>query len=108
MKRRSQVLLPLVAMTLAAPAVFADSTIHPAQTEMGYTYHPDHAQSARTREQASAEIEASKKDGSYAFNRVGAPQPARITAPKTRQQVIDEMNSESPESKRARQSSIMP
>lgn len=107
MKARSLTLLPVIAITLAAPAVFANSAYHSAPTEMGYTYHPEHVSSARTRAQVSAEIDAARKDGTYSFLRVGAPLPARITAPKSRQQIIDEMNNESPESKRARQAMMV-
>ena len=50
-----------------------------------------------------AEIEAARKDGTLALMQRGAPLPIRNAGPaKTRQQVIDEMLSESPEQRKAR------
>ncbi len=44
-----------------------------------------------------AEVEAARKDGTLALMQRGAPLPIKNTGPaKTRQQVIDEMRSESP------------
>ncbi len=81
----------------------ASSMWHPAPTEEGFTYHPDHFQSTKTRAQVMAEVEAALKDGTRAILQRGAPLPIKSSeAPKTRQQVVDEMRSESPEARRAR------
>ena len=67
----------------------ASSMWHPAPTE--------------TRAQVMAEVEAALKDGTLAILQRGAPLPIKSSeAPKTRQQVVDEMRSESPEARRAR------
>ena len=81
----------------------ASSMWHPAPTEEGFTYHPDHFQSTKTRAQVMAEVEAALKDGTLAILQRGAPLPIKSSAaPKTRQQVVDEMRSEAPEAQRAR------
>ncbi len=75
----------------------ANSLYHPAQGEVGFTEHPDHWKSTKTRAQVMAEVEAARKDGTLALMQRGAPLPIKNTGPaKTRQQVIDEMRSESP------------
>lgn len=80
----------VVLAALAAPA-FASSVIHAANTEMGYTTHPDHAQSSRSRAEVVAEIEQSRKDGTWNFYRVGAPVPTKNAAPLTREQVLADL-----------------
>jgi hypothetical protein len=75
----------------------ANTLYHPAQGEVGFTEHPDHWKSTKTRAQVMAEVEAARKDGTLALIQRGAPLPIKNTGPaKTRQQVIDEMRSESP------------
>lgn len=71
---------------LAAPA-FASGVIHSANTEMGYTTHPDHAQPGKTRAEVLTEMEQAKKDGTWEFHRSGVPLPAKAGTPLTRAQV---------------------
>jgi len=63
-------------VAFAGPAL-ASSVIHPAATEMGYTLHPEHAKPGKSRDQVMAEMEQSKKDGSWQYHRVGAPLPVK-------------------------------
>jgi hypothetical protein len=80
----------LLLAALAAPAL-ASGVIHPANTEMGYTSHPEHAQPGKTREQVLAEIDQSKKDGTWQFHRFGAPVPVKGTS-MTREQVLADLD----------------
>jgi hypothetical protein len=98
MNFRTHAALPLVALAMTLPVLAqANSLYHPAQGEVGFTEHPDHWKSTKTRAQVMAEVEAARKDGTLALIQRGAPLPIKNTGPaKTRQQVIDEMRSESP------------
>ncbi len=98
------VALQAVILAMALPmAAQADSSWHPANNQQGYTYHPDHFKSAKTRAQVIAEVEAARKDGSLMLLQRGLPLPVESSvAPKTRQQVIDEMRNETPQARRAR------
>lgn len=81
----------------------ATSIYHAANGEAGFTYHPDHATNGKSRAEVLAELEAARKDGTLALIQRGAPVPIKQAGPaKTRQQVIDEMRSESPEQRRQR------
>lgn len=89
---------------LALPGLSqANSIYHAASGEVGFTYHPDHFKSTKSRADVLAELEAARKDGTLALIQRGAPVPIKNAGPaKTRQQVINEMLSESPEQRRAR------
>lgn len=89
---------------LALPALSqATSIYHAASSEVGFTYHPDHATNGKTRAEVLAELEAARKDGTLELIQRGAPLPIKNAGPaKTRQQVIDEMRNESLEKRRAR------
>jgi hypothetical protein len=93
---------------LALPALsYASSTMHAANGEAGYTYHPDHSKSTKTRAQVSAETAAARKDGTLdqhqAQYQLNAPMPAKDAGVgKTRQQVVAEMGKETPEERKAR------
>lgn len=104
MNFRKHAALPLVALAMTLPVLAqANSLYHPAQGEVGFTEHPDHWKSTKTRAQVMAEVEAARKDGSLALLQRGAPLPMKsVEPPKTRQQVIDEMRAESPDARRAR------
>lgn len=104
MKLTYLVVLKAIVLAAALPtAAQANSLWHPASTEAGFTYHPDHFKSTKTRAEVMAEVEAARKDGTLALIQIGAPLPIKsFEAPKTRQQVVDEMRSESPEAQRAR------
>lgn len=85
---------PMAVLVLAMASVpaFASSTIHSASTEIGYTVHPDHAQAGKLRSEVLAEIEQSKKEGTWNFHRIGAPLPVKSSAPPlTREQVEVEL-----------------
>ncbi|MCD6672679.1 MAG: DUF4148 domain-containing protein [Burkholderiaceae bacterium] len=105
MSIRYRTLLPFVAAALAMPAaVQASAEWHPTLRGAGYTYHYDHFQSAKTRVQVMAEVDAARKDGTLA-SMIGhnVPLPSASTGPvKSRQQVVDEMRNESPQDRRAR------
>lgn len=104
MNFRKTAALPLVALAMTLPVLAqANSLYHPAQGEVGFTEHPDHWKSNKTRAEVRAEIEAARKDGTLTLIQRGAPLPIRDSSPaKTRQQVIDEMHSESPMQRRLR------
>lgn len=81
----------------------ATSIYHAASGEAGFTYHADHARNGKSRAEVLAELDAARKDGTLALIQRGAPVPIRQAGPaKTREQVIDEMRSESPEQRRLR------
>lgn len=104
MNFRKHAALPLVALAMTLPVMAqANSLYHPANNEAGYTVHPDHWKSTKTRAEVLAELEAARKDGTLALMQRNAPLPMKATGPsKTRQQVIDEMLNEPPELRRAR------
>ena len=104
MNFRKHAALPLVALAMTLPVMAqANSLYHPADTDAGYTEHPDHWKSTKTRAQVMAEVDAARKDGTLALLQRGAPLPVKSSEPpKTRQQVIDEMRAESPDARRAR------
>ena len=79
-----------VTLFLAAAPAFASSVIHSANTEMGYTVHPEHAQPGKSTSEVTAEMEQSKKDGTWKFHRVGAQVPVKIGA-LTREQVLADL-----------------
>ena len=83
------VLTALSFVALAAPAM-AISVIHPAPTELGYTTHPEHAEPGKSREQVLAEMDQSKKDGTWQYHRFGAPVPAKGKA-MTREEVLADL-----------------
>lgn len=72
--------------SLAAPAI-ANGVIHSANTEMGYTTHPDHAAAGKSRAEVLAEIDDAKKNGTWQYLRLGAPVPVRAGTALTREQV---------------------
>ncbi|OYY67242.1 MAG: DUF4148 domain-containing protein, partial [Burkholderiales bacterium 28-67-8] len=50
--------MPLVALAMTLPVMAqANSLYHPAQGEVGFTEHPDHWKSTKTRAQVMAEVE---------------------------------------------------
>lgn len=98
-KIRSATLVPLFAAVLAAPtAALADSLWHPANNEAGFTFHPDHSTSTKTRAEVLKELEQAKAEGSYYYLQRGLTVPSRNTGPgKTRQEVVNELLNMSPE-----------
>ncbi|MFY9514586.1 MAG: DUF4148 domain-containing protein [Rubrivivax sp.] len=105
MNRRHSLLLSLTtAVVFGAPALAqANSVWHPAIGEAGVVERGDHFKSTKTRAEVMAEAEAARKDGSLLLIERGLPLPAKgVGTAKTRQQVKDEMRSESPQDRRAR------
>lgn len=102
--RTSTIAALAVTATFALPGLAqADSMYHPAGGEVGYTYHPEHFKSTKTRAEVIAEVEAARKDGTLRLYQLALPVPVKNAGPgKTRQQVIDEMRSETPEQRKAR------
>ncbi|MBD5802742.1 DUF4148 domain-containing protein [Aromatoleum evansii] len=98
-KIRTATLVPLLAAVLAAPtAALAGSLWHPANNEAGFTFHPDHSTSTKTRTEVLKELEEAKADGSYSYLLRGLPPPSRDVGPgKTREEVINELLSMTPE-----------
>lgn len=85
-------LIATVVIAACATPALASSVIHSANSEMGYTSHPDHAQSGKSRSEVLAEIDQSRKDGSWAYHRLGAPLPAKSAGqPLTREQVLADL-----------------
>lgn len=82
----------------------ATSLYHATSDDIGYTYYPDHENGGKSRAEVLAELKAARKDGTLDLMQDGAPPlPIKHTGPaKTRQQVIAEMLSESPEQRRLR------
>ncbi|EHR73122.1 DUF4148 domain-containing protein [Ideonella sp.] len=104
MNFRNHVAMPLITLALTLPVLAqANSLYHPASNERGYTEHPDHWKSTKTRAEVLAEVDAARKDGTLVLIQRGAPLPQKSTGPaKTRQQVIDEMLNEPADARRAR------
>ncbi|AMR78847.1 TPA: DUF4148 domain-containing protein [Pseudomonas aeruginosa] len=104
MKLTHLVALQAVVLVTALPmSAQANSIWHPAPTEEGFTYHPDHWKSTKTRAQVMAEVEVARKDGTLALMARGLPVPIKSSeSPKTRAQVIEEMRNELPEARRER------
>lgn len=106
MNFRKHAALPLVALAMTLPVMAqASSLYHAAPGEAGFTEHPDHLKSTKTRAQVIAEIETARKDGTLALTQrnQNASLPMGVMAPgKTRQEVVADMLNESPEQRRAR------
>lgn len=102
--RTHQFAIAAVVCTVALPGLSqANAVYHAANSEAGFTYHPEHAENGKSRADVTAEIEAARKDGTLALILRGAPLPIKNAGPaKARQQVIDEMRGESPEQRRLR------
>ncbi|MCI5069068.1 DUF4148 domain-containing protein [Acidovorax sp.] len=83
-------LFSAVALTLIAGPVLASGVIHSANTEMGYTSHPEHAAASKSRDQVNAEMEQSKKDGLWQYHRFGSPVPVK-GAVLTRAEVVADL-----------------
>ena len=107
MNVRNPILAAALAGTLMIPATgMADGLWHPANTEAGFTEHPDHMLRGKTRATVLAEL--ARKDGTLALLQRGAPIPIPSAGPaKTRQQVRDELLGESAEQRRARMDLIL-
>ncbi len=108
MNFRQHAVLPFVAMALSLPLVAqANSLYHPAQNNVGFTKHPDHWQSTKTRAEVLAEVVAARKDGTLRELHSNQQGPMATTrSGKTRQQVAAEVLNESTEQRRAREAML--
>lgn len=84
-------LLTTVAFAAIASPAMAAGVIHPANTEMGYTTHPDHATQGKSRDQVVADMEQAKKEGLWQYHRFGAPVPVK-GASMTRDEVLADLD----------------
>lgn len=82
-------LATLSLVALAAPA-FASGVIHNANTEMGYTTHPEHATTGLTRAQVLEQLQSAQKDPAWNQMRVGVT-PSKFTPSLTRAEVEAEL-----------------
>ena len=68
MYSRKSFLLSLASIAVAAPGlVSASSLYHPTGGEIGYTTHPEHQQSTKSRGEVLQAVEAARKDGTLAI-----------------------------------------
>ncbi|CAN7765893.1 DUF4148 domain-containing protein [Pseudorhodoferax sp. LjRoot39] len=83
----------IIAACLLAPfSSFAASEYHFVGGEIGFTRHPDHAQSQRSRADVVAELEAARRDGTLALMQRSLPLPVKdLGQAKTRAQVEAEV-----------------
>ncbi|GAB2461723.1 hypothetical protein GCM10027082_10850 [Comamonas humi] len=103
---RRLLLIPVLATALLAPALAsADTYMHPANNEKGVVVHPEAFKSDKTRAQVQAEAAAAARapGGASRFNgNAYPPEAPQADAGKTRQQVIDELASETPQQRKQR------
>lgn len=71
---------------VAAPA-FATGVIHNANTEIGYTTHPEHAQSGKSRVEVVADLEQARSGANWQSYRLGVGSTAKTGTPLTRAEV---------------------
>lgn len=100
MNARQSLLLSLAAIAIAAPGLSSASSLyHPAGGE-GFTMHPDHVKSAKTRSEVLQEVEVARENGSLARYQRGTPVQAKMDGlGKTRDQVLQEMQNMSADEK---------
>ena len=90
MRVSGKVVATILFGALAVPA-FASGVIHSANSEIGYTTHPEHAPPGKTRAEVRVELDQARRDTTWNFYRVGAPLPVMKDAPLTRAQVKAEL-----------------
>ncbi|MDP2818888.1 MAG: DUF4148 domain-containing protein [Polaromonas sp.] len=92
MSAQKLALITALAVLSGAPLAASAGIIHPADTEMGYVSHPDHAKPGKSRAEVRAELEAAMKSPRWDFwARLGVPMPTPSTGPgKLRDQVRNE------------------
>ncbi|MFZ2857488.1 DUF4148 domain-containing protein [Acidovorax sp.] len=91
-------------VTLGLPGMASAAYEHPANNEKGVIVHPEHFKSEKTREQVIAETKAAMQQGRLSYGQSNFPirTPDAAGPGKTREQVINELRSESPEERDAR------
>lgn len=91
------------AALLAGNTAFASSYIHQTNTEKGYVTYPEHFKSERTRAEVQAEAAAFVKQGGSDAFRGGnfPPRDTSVASGKTREQVVNEFRSQTPQERKA-------
>ena len=90
-------------VTLGLPGMASAAYEHPANNEKGVIVHPEHFKSEKTREQVIAETKAAMQQGLLSYGESNYPIRTPDAGPgKTREQVINELLSESPAERAAR------
>ena len=91
-------------VALGLPGMASAAYEHPANNEKGVIVHPEHFKSEKTREQVIAETKAAMQQGLLSYGESNFPirTPDAAGPGKTREQVINELRSESPEERDAR------
>lgn len=104
MKVRTSLALTVSLVAVAAPGIaFANSPWHPTNGEVGFTYHPEHYTSQRSRAEVLAELDAAKRDGTLALTNRGIPLSPKASGPtRTRAEVVAEVLNETREERQAR------
>ena len=90
-------------VALGLPGMAWAAYEHPANNEKGVIIYPEHFKSEKTRAQVRAEAEAAMRQGRLSYGESNYPMRVPNVGPgKTRQQVINELRSESPAERAAR------
>ena len=90
-------------VALGLPGMASAAYEHPANNEQGVIVHPEHLKSEKTREQVIAEAKAAMQQGRLSYGESNYPIRTPDADPgKTREQVINELLSESPAEREAR------
>lgn len=102
--RRHVFTIAVAAAVLSPVAAFAETEFHPANGEIGYVQFPSHAKPSNvSRDQVAGEVTMARKEGwFYNAQRYGIFPNKVSAAPKTRDQVINEMRAETPAERKAR------
>jgi|LNAP01.1.fsa_nt_gb hypothetical protein len=102
MTRKFSTLL-IVSGLMAVPALSQANSIWHESNGESDRYVPEHWSSTKTRADVLAELDAAKADGTMSKIQRGLAVPVKnAEAPKTRQQIIDELRNESPQARSAR------
>ena len=90
-------------VALGLPGMASAAYEHPANNEKGVIVHPEHFKSDKTREQVIAETKAAMQQGRLSYGESNYPIRTPDAGPgKTREQVINELLSESPAERSSR------
>ena len=90
-------------VTLGLPGMASAAYEHPANNEIGVIVHPEHFKSEKTRAQVKADAEAAMRQGRLSYGESNYPIRTLDAGPgKTREQVVNELRSESPAERDAR------
>ena len=90
-------------VALGLPGMAWAAYEHPANNEKGVIIYPEHFKSEKTRAQVKAETEVAMRQGRLSFGQSNYPiRTPDVSSGKTREQVINELQSESPSERAAR------